>query len=163
MVKVFSGSSVPYEPETDAIPSFANRHRLKWRFDEDETRFIPGKDGQIYEHGEGRLAIMVIPSPPRKNYWGSVRNRLEKLGFVIVQNGDCEGAATFDPENPVQSKAAIKAAGISRKRQLSPSQINRQLERLRGSGGEALWAPETIASQKQDSQPFTPQESVPTA
>jgi hypothetical protein len=38
-----------------------------------------------------------------------------------------------------------------------------ELERLRGSGGEALCAPETIASQEQDSQPITPQESVPTA
>jgi len=55
-----------------------------------------------------------------------------KLGFVVVQDGDYEGTATFDPSARDQSKAAIKAAGISRKRRLSPSQINRQLERLRG-------------------------------
>jgi len=162
MIQGFKRSRVSRNGKGDVIQVFADRHRLKTRFDA-ETRFIPGKLGQIYEYGAGRLAVTVMPITPRKNLWGRTRNRLKKLGFVVVQDGDYEGTATFDPSDRDQSRAAIKAAGISRKRRLSPSQINRQLERLRGSGGEALCAPETIASQEQDSQPITPQESVPTA
>src|SRR5215472_3271105 len=162
MVQGLNRSRMSRNGKADVIQVFADRHRLKTRFDGKETRFIPGKLGQIYEYGAGRLAVTVMPITPRKNLWGRTRNRLKKLGFVVVQDGDYEGTATFDPSDRDQSKAAIKAAGISRKRRLSPSQINRQLERLRGSGGEALCAPETIASQEQDSQPITPQESVPT-
>lgn len=124
--------------EPDSLTAFAGRHGLKVRVDEDGTKIIPGKFGQIYEYGDGRLAVMVIPKPPRKNYWGGTQNRLAKLGFVIVQNGDCEGAALFDPTNSNQAKAAIKAAGTRRKRQLSPAQVGRQISWLRASAGRAL-------------------------
>ena|SRR5215813_8081563 len=138
MVQGFNRSRVSRSGEADVIQVFADRHRLKARFDEDETRFIPGKLGQIYEYGGGRLAVMVMSATPHKNLWGRTRNRLEKLGFVIIQDGDSEGTATFDHSDHDQSRAAIKAARISRKRQLSPSQINKQLEWLRPSTGRAL-------------------------
>lgn len=139
MPQVFTGSSV-YSDNSSAneIQAFADRHRLKPRVDEDGTKIISGKYGHIYAYGNGQLAVIVIPNPPRKNYWGITRTKLEKRGFVLVQNGDCEGAALFDPANRGQANAAIKAAGISRKRQLSQAQINRQMTWLQAAAGEAL-------------------------
>lgn len=138
MIQGFSSGRVSRSGDADPVQAFADRHCLKSRLDDDETRFIPGKLGQIYQYGAARLAVMVVPIPLCKNLWGRTRNRLEKLGFVIIQDGDYEGAATFDPADSAQSRAAIKAAGISRKRRLSPSQINKQLEWLRASAGGAL-------------------------
>jgi hypothetical protein len=120
------------------IQGFACRHRLKTRTDADGTLIIPGKFGHIYQYDEHRLAVLVLPPTCHRRYWCASRRRLSNLGFTIVQNGDCEGAAVFTASDHEQTRAAIKAAGIKRKRQLSPAQINRQISWLRASAGRAL-------------------------
>lgn len=124
--------------EPCSVTAFASRHRLKWRVDEDGTKILPGKLGHICEFDHHSLAVVVVPATLRKNYWGITRKKLAALGFTILQDGDCEGAAVFDPENPAQSNAAIRAAGISRKRRVSPQQLNRQIMWLRAAAGRAL-------------------------
>ena len=42
--------------------------------------------------------------------------------MTIGQNGDQEGAAIFDPSDPKQAKAAIKAIQAKMVRKLSPEQ-----------------------------------------
>jgi len=113
------------------LQDLSARERLKTRVDADGTLIAPGKLGHIYEYDDQHLAVMVVPSTPRRNYWGVTRAKLVRLGFVVVQDGDCEGAACFDPSNAEQAKAAIRAAGVRRKRRLSPAQIERQVSWLR--------------------------------
>lgn len=110
------------------IQLFADDNNLKTRNNGDGCKVIPGKLGHIYEYGPNRLGVMIMPDPPRRKYWGCVRSSLLKAGLVVVQNGDGEGAATFDPTDPVQAKAAIKAAGVRRKRQVGS---DHRVERLR--------------------------------
>ena len=120
------------------LQTFSQTHRLKTRVDADSTLIIPGKFGHIYQYDDHRLAVIVMPFPSRHHYWGVIHKKLMKLGFTVVQNGDCEGAAIFDPTDQEQARAAIRAAGISRKRRLSPLQIDRQISWLRASAGRTL-------------------------
>lgn len=129
---------------TGPIQSFADKHRLKTRIGvTDGCKIIPGKLGHIYEYSSDLLGVMVMPDPPRKRYWGCVRATLLKAGCALVQDGDGEGAAIFDPKNPRQARAAIRAASAKRKRELAPEQRERQIARLRASAGGALSAAET--------------------
>jgi len=120
------------------IQSFARLHRLRTRLDTDGTLIILGKLGHIYQYDDHRLAVLILSPIDRGRYWSATRGRLSSLGFTIVQNGDCEGVAIFSSSDPEQARAAIRAAGVKRKRQLSPAQINRQISWLRASAGRAL-------------------------
>lgn len=112
---------------------FADGHRSKTLIDDDGTKIIPGRFGQIYEYSNDLLGVLVMPDPPRRRYWGCVRTTLLEAGFNLVQDGDGEGAATFDPNHPIQAKAAIRAAGIKRKRRLSPAQREQRIGFLRSA------------------------------
>jgi len=125
-------------PSDPVVQHFAQTNRRKTKIDADGTLIIPGKLGHIYQYDHHRLGVVVIPRIPRMKYWGLTRRRLLALWFTIVQDGDAEGAAVFGPANAEQVRAAIKAAGITRKRQLSPAQVNRQLAWLRASAGRAF-------------------------
>jgi len=122
----------------DQIQAFAIRHRLKGRVDEDGTWIIPGKYGHIFEFDTGQLAVMVIPDPPRKNYWTFSRTKLLKAGFVLLQNGDSEGSAMFSTDDAEQGKLAIQVSGVKRKRRVSPQQREKQMAWLRTSAGGVL-------------------------
>src|ERR1700674_2497089 len=99
-----------------SLASFAVRHRLKLKPDsEDGTPIILGRLGRIYEYGDRTLAVMVIPNPPRKNFWGFARKKFLSAGMRIVQDGDCEGAAVFDPQSAEQAALAIRAIQAKRK------------------------------------------------
>jgi hypothetical protein len=109
---------------------------LKWRLDKDGTKIIRGKFGHIYEYDYGVLGVIVMPDPPRKRYWGCVRTSLHEAKMTtLVQDGDGEGAALFDPENPNQARLAIRVAGIKRKRRLTPAQRNQRIAYLRTRSG----------------------------
>jgi hypothetical protein len=125
------------------LVSFADQYRLKTRISEDDTKIVPGKLGHVYVYGDGVLGVMVIADPPRKHYWGHVRRAMLKAGFIVVQDGDGEGAATFDPTNPQQAGLAIRAACIKQKRKLSAEQREKQIARLRTSAGRVLLGPGT--------------------
>lgn len=116
------------------LEAFADRHRLKVRIcAEDGTKIIPGRFGHLYEYSDELLGVIVIPNPPRMRYWGVTRLSLLSAGLRIVQDGDREGTATFDPHNLDQVKAAIRAAGVKRKRQLSPAQREVRIGFLRSA------------------------------
>ena len=118
--------------KTDGIQDFADQCRLKTRISsEDGTKIIPGRLGHIYEYNEYLLGVIVTPDPPRRRYWGCSRAILVGAGLTIVQDGDGEGAATFDPTDPHQSKAATRAAGIKQKRKLTPLQREQRITFLR--------------------------------
>lgn len=108
------------------VQSFADRHRLKTRVStEDGARIIPGKVGHVFEWDDGVFGVLIMPKPPRKQYWGFARRELLAAGFEIQQDGDGEGSATFDPSNPQQAKAAIRAAKVLRTRAFSPEHLEK--------------------------------------
>jgi hypothetical protein len=116
------------------IQHFADLHRLHTRIDSDATKIILGRYGQIYEWGDGLFGVMIIwrkNQTIRKKYWGYTRSALKHAGCNVIQNGDYEGAATFNPNNPAQSSLAIKAAGIKRKKILSETERSRLQLRMR--------------------------------
>lgn len=113
------------------IQKFADSHRLKTRIDADGTKIVLGKAGHIFEYDHELLGVMVMPDPPKRNYWGYVRASLVEAGFQVVQDGDGEGVATFNPANPTQVKPAIRAAGVKHRRTLAPEHREKCVERLR--------------------------------
>jgi hypothetical protein len=64
----------------------------------------------------------VIVMLGRPFVWAYVRKRLIAAGFRVIQNGDWEGAALFDPHNANQARLAIRIIGAKRKRELSEAQ-----------------------------------------
>jgi hypothetical protein len=103
------------------LEEFAETYSLRVRRSRhDGTDNIIGKHGEIYEHSEGKLAVMVLPDPPRRGLWVRSRAKFLALGMAVGQNGDQEGAATFDPTHQEQAKAAIHAIRAKRMRKLSP-------------------------------------------
>ena len=108
------------------INDFATQHRLKTKHDRgDDTTIIPGKAGQLYEYSDEELAVMhILPAtkPARPRVWNRMRDLCAAAGMVLRQNGDAEGALSFNPENREQVKLAIKLAGVKRKRQMSEKQ-----------------------------------------
>jgi hypothetical protein len=104
---------------------FAELYSLKTRKDADGSKIISGKFGHIYEYGGGGFGVMVMPNPPRKQYWGHTKAAFLSSYLHIVQDGDGEGAATFNPMDAEQVKQAIRAAGIKRIRTVSPALAER--------------------------------------
>ena len=98
------------------IVQFADKHRFKTRLDECGEKIIPGKLGHIYEYEDNLFGVIVMPNPPRKQYWGFTKKTLVACGMTIVQDGDGEGCAVFDSSDENQVKAAKRAAGIRGRR-----------------------------------------------
>lgn len=125
------------------IRNFAKRCRLKWELEKPDltTEIIVGRTGQIYDHGDGLLAVMFLPANgawmPKK--WGCARRACVAAGMTLLQNGDVEGSLSFDPESDEQSNLAIKVAGIKARRRLS----DEQRERLRAIGGSSRFTAAT--------------------
>ena len=63
--------------------------------------------------------------------WGYRMKMLQSAGVTIILDGDGEGLAQFDPTDKIQAKAAIKAVGAYRKRQMTEEQKRVAVERLR--------------------------------
>jgi hypothetical protein len=102
------------------LKNFVEKHSLRVkRSREDDTDNIIGKYGEIYEYGDGALCVMLMPDPPRRGLWVRCRKKFEDVRMTITQNGDQEGAAVFDPSDPYQAEAAIKAIQAKKVRKLS--------------------------------------------
>jgi len=104
------------------ISDFATKYRLVLkRHADDGTDNVLGKLGDIYQHSGTELAVMFIPSgKPRTRKWAFVRSRCLAAEMVLLQDGDSEGAFSFDASNETQAAVAIEAVQGRRKRQLSP-------------------------------------------
>ena len=123
------------------IKEFAEKYRLHTRVDTDGTTIIPGLSTKryswhIYEYDDDVMGVMIIV-PPKisvSKHWTYSSKVFRDLDMGIVQDGDMEGAATFDPRNQAQVKAVLKAARVKHKRIMSPAQREvaaRGLERLK--------------------------------
>jgi hypothetical protein len=133
------------------LESFASKHRLKMRrnADDDNEPCVTGKNGQIYEYSEVKLAVSFAPGLDKNHRgigrwtpkaWGNLRRKAVALGMSIRQNGDSEGAISFDPENRDQAKLAIKIARARQKKQLSPDRLLAMLANLAKAREMRLWA-----------------------
>lgn len=92
------------------LKEFAQKYSLRVkRSKQDDTDNIVGKHGEIYEYGDGTLAVMLMSEPPRRGLWVHSRKKFETVGLTITQNGDQEGAAVFDPSNSRQAQTAIQS------------------------------------------------------
>ncbi len=61
--------------------AFVSRHRLKGGTDVDLTAVVRGSRGQIFDYGDGRIAVMVQPG--RSSVWPRTRKKLIDAGFEI--------------------------------------------------------------------------------
>lgn len=107
----------------ELIHAFAEHNRLRTSRESDGTTVIRGQAGcQLYEYGEGELGLLVFSERHnrRPRRWAAIRKKCLATGMTLRQNGDEEGAFSFDPNNRQQSRLAIKIAGARPKRQLSP-------------------------------------------
>lgn len=69
-----------------AIENAAEAYRPRTRLDlDDGTKIIAGRLGHIYEHDEGVLGVMVMPDPPRRQYWGCTRVALRRRSATCVR------------------------------------------------------------------------------
>lgn len=136
------------------ITNFATTHRLKTAVDSDHTTIIPGRTGQIYDHGDGTLGVIFQTNRYRtREAWNNRRKKAESVGMTLHQDGDYEGALLFDPTNPLQARTAVSISGARIRKQASASQLE-SLRRGRQSLGlrnrplenDPLVAPETTAA-----------------
>jgi hypothetical protein len=51
--------------------------------------------------------------------WGNIRRKLEAAGFVVRQDADTEGVATFDPANKQQARLALRSVRVKTRRQMA--------------------------------------------
>ena len=102
------------------LKEFAQKYSLRVkRSKQDDTDNVIGKYGEIFDYGNGTLGVMVMPEPPRRGVWVRSRKKFGALGMTIIQNGDQEGAAVFDPSNSHQAQTAIKGIQAKKLRKLS--------------------------------------------
>ena len=121
------------------IEEFATRPRVRPRRDTCNEEIIPGRPhkaarqedrSHVYDHGDGQhfgLALMLDNS--RK--WTFAKQRLARLGFVVKQDGEGEGTLLFDPTEEAQARAALKEAGVKRRKVVSEAVAARSAERLK--------------------------------
>lgn len=104
------------------IRVFADHNRLPVSRGTDGTTIIRGQAGcHLYEYDEGELGLLVLSEgqKPRPRRWAAIHKKCLAAGMTLRQNGDDEGALSFDPDNRQQSRLAIKIAGARPKRRLS--------------------------------------------
>ena len=109
------------------IDKIAEQHRLKISRDACNDPIIKGKLGEVYEYSDGTLGVLFMPDEKNKHperswarKWRIVRDACVAVGMTLVQDGDAEGALTFDPRDIGQVREAIKAAKVKTRRRVSP-------------------------------------------
>ena len=108
---------------------FASKHNLRSTGGCNDS-VILGSRGEVYQYGPNELGLMILPkgANPTPRLWNRFRTKCQAAGMSLLQNGDAEGALSFDPENDEQARLAIKAAGIRPKRKLSAEHKRKLLE-----------------------------------
>ena len=148
------------ETQENLLADFAARHCLRVRRDECGDLVIPGKLGHLYEHSSTELGLMIVSfGDPRPRLWNFIRDKCLATGMTLLQNGDAEGALSFDPNNWEQARLAIKLTKVRPKRRMSEERRQAQLRILekarlarqasknsiRKGGSEAFFASESLA------------------
>ena len=117
------------------LTEFADAHRLKVTKDECGDPIIRGRifESNIYEYDDGVLGVIFVTDgreAPRTGLWRKFKSNALVAGMTIVQEGDAEGAFTFDPADRKQSKVAIAGVRARAKRVMTPEQARAGAERL---------------------------------
>ena len=106
------------------IQEFAKKYRLHTRRDTDGTDIIPGKLGHLYEYCSSSMGMLFLPpGEPRTRLWNTIRQKALAAGMVLRQDGDAEGALSFQAANPEQARLAIRLVKVRAKRNASPAQL----------------------------------------
>jgi hypothetical protein len=112
------------EPKCEEmIHMFAQQNRLPTSRETDGTAVIHGRAGcHLYEYSDSELGLMILSDAEdaRPRRWAGIRKKCLEAGMTLRQNGDDEGALSFEPANRQQARLAIKITGARPKRQLSP-------------------------------------------
>lgn len=111
------------------IREFAEKHKVRIKFDEEGEAIVLAKHGQIYGYSAHKFGVMFML--PTERHWNNRRRECEAAGMEVIQDGDTEGTLLFDPENRDQARTAIRLVGAYRKVQLSPEQRAAKAEQLR--------------------------------
>jgi len=69
------------------------------------------------------MSITPAKKAPRARLWNSLSTQCIVAGMTLRQNGDAEGALTFQPDSPVLVKLALQLAVVKHKRQPSATQL----------------------------------------
>jgi len=110
------------------LGEFAKHHSLRvTRSRQDDNDNIVGKFGEIYEYSGSELGMMLCGGPVGTGRWARVRRKCLAAGMTLRQNGDDEGALSFDPTNKEQAALAIKVTRARPKRRLSPEHRSKLL------------------------------------
>jgi len=99
------------------------KYRVRTRRDSCGEEIITSRNPlrHVYDHGDGkRFGVLLLLKT--KQQWTYAKRQLLDAGFTIKQNGETEGTALFNPEDPAQVKLAFKLARINPKRVMSESQ-----------------------------------------
>jgi len=105
----------------ETIHAFAKENRLCTGRETDGATVILGQGGcHLYECGNGELALMILSDGTHGRRWAGIRKKCLTVGMTLRQNGDDEGALSFNPNDRKQARLAIKVVGARPKRQLSP-------------------------------------------
>ena len=136
------------ETEFLHLMNFAKDRRLRVRRDECNEAIIPGRRGQIYQHNnDGSVfGVMYMPFATKDDRWGAwtprrwgmFKRAALAIGMTLLQNGDSEGCLAFDPATDQHVELALKIAKVIRRRQLTPEQRMRAIERLGSNRSDAL-------------------------
>ena len=107
----------------EMIHTFAQQYRLRTFRDTDGATVICGQAGcHLYEYSDSELGLMVLSDAkdvhPRR--WAGIRKKCLEAGMTLRQNGETEGAFSFNPKNRQQARLAVRLTGARPKRQLSP-------------------------------------------
>ena len=107
----------------EMIHMFAQQNRLPVCREADGTTVIRGRAGcHLYQFSDSELGLMVLSDAKdvRSRRWAGICKKCLEAGMTLRQNGDDEGAFSFNPNNRQQARLAIKVTGARPKRQLSP-------------------------------------------
>jgi hypothetical protein len=111
------------------LKAFATKHRLKIKLDSCGDPIVQGKFGTIYEYSDELLGMTFMPPPSASGrMWAAAQKAMLASGMRITQNGDTEGAGSFDPNDAAQAKPALKLVKARAKRQVSPETLTRLRE-----------------------------------
>jgi hypothetical protein len=105
------------------LQQLADKYRLTISCNEDGTDVIRSSLGHLYEYSDDELAIMFIPAEPHPRAWTSSQGKCLASGMTMRQDGDCEGAFSFDPADPRQVKTALNVLKIRRKKRISADHL----------------------------------------
>jgi hypothetical protein len=112
------------------LRTFAEKYRLYTKLDTDGTTIVAGKLGHIYEHSEGQLALLFMPTTPRARLWSATKTKGTAVGMVVRQNAESEGTLLFDANSAEQARLAVSFVRARPRRILTEEQRSALSARL---------------------------------